>query len=82
MLITLNPRIEALLQAEVTAGRFASIEDAITAAVLGSPVADDKLGDLGWAKPLLDEADQAIVENRTFSDDETFAEPEQRFGNL
>lgn len=54
MRIDLSPKIEALLQAQVAAGHFKSIEEAITAAVLGAPFSDHAIGDLTWAKPLLD----------------------------
>ena len=82
MLIELNPRIEALLKAQVAAGHYASIEDALTAAVLGAPAGDDKLGDLSWARTHLDEADAAISEGRTHSEDEAFMDLERRFGKL
>ncbi len=82
MHIELSPRIEALLHAQVAAGHFTSIEEAVTAAVLGMPLSDDKLGDLAWAKPLIDEADVAIAENRTSSDPETYADLERRFGKI
>ena len=82
MLIELKPRIEALLKAQVAAGHYASIEDALTAAVLGASPGDEKLGDLSWARPHLAEADAAIAEGRTHSEDETFANLERRFGKL
>ena len=82
MRIDLKPQIEALLEAQVAAGHFATIEDAITAAVLGVPIEEDKLGSLAWARPLLDEADAAIAKGETFGEDETYADLEKRFGKL
>ncbi|MEQ1695522.1 MAG: hypothetical protein ABL901_06740 [Hyphomicrobiaceae bacterium] len=82
MRIELKPKIEALLQAQVAAGHFASIEDAITAAVLGVPLHDTAGTDLSWAVPYLDEADKAIAEERTTSEAEAFAEVERRLGKL
>lgn len=82
MRIELKPQIEALLQAQVSQGHFASIEDAVTAAVLGVPLSDDKLGDLSWAALLLDEADKAIAEGETVSEPLAFEELERRFGKL
>ena len=65
MRIELKPQIEAVLAAQVAAGHFASIEDAITAAVLGLPLDESKIGSLAWARPLLDEADGAHRGTRT-----------------
>ena len=82
MRIELNPQIEALLEAQVAAGHFASIEDAITAAVLGLPLDESKIGSLAWARPLLDEAEAAIKSGETFSDEETYSGLEKRLGKL
>ncbi len=82
MLIELKPRIEALLKAQVAAGHYASIEDALTAAVLGASPSDEKLGDLSWARSQLDEADAAIAAGRTHTEEETFADLERRLGKL
>jgi hypothetical protein len=82
MLVELKPRIEALLKAQVAAGHYDSIEDALTAAVLGASPSDEKLGELGWARWRLEEADAAIAEGRTFSEAEAFAELESRFNKL
>ncbi len=82
MLIELNPKIEALLKAQVKAGRFRSVEEAITAAVLGVPVLEDALGDLSWARPFIEEAEADIAAGRTYSEDEAYAELERRYGKL
>lgn len=82
MRIDLKPKIEALLEAQVAAGHFATIEEAINAAVLGLPLDESKIGPMGWARPYLDEADKAIVAGATFGEEETYAELEQRFGKL
>jgi hypothetical protein len=82
MRIELNPRLEAILMAQVAAGQFASIDDALTAAVLGVPVSEEPADDLAWAAPYLAEADIAITENRTVSETEAFADLEKRFGPL
>jgi hypothetical protein len=78
MQIDLEPKIEALLQAQVAAGYFKSIEDAITAAVLGVPLPQDTASDLSWAIPCLDEADAEIATGNTFSEAEVFDGLEQR----
>jgi Arc/MetJ-type ribon-helix-helix transcriptional regulator len=82
MRIELDPRIEAILQAQVAAGQFASIDDALAAAVLGVPALEEAAGDLTWAVPFLDEADTAIAEGRTLSETEAFADLEKRLGAL
>lgn len=80
MTIELKPRIEALLQAQVAAGHYASLEDALTAAVLGVPISDERIGDLSWARAFLDEADISIAENGTLSEEAAFADLERHFG--
>lgn len=82
MNIRLKPRIEALLKAQVDAGHFETIEDAITAAVLGAPVSEAALEDLTWAKPMLDEADRAIARGETLSEQEAYWDLERRLGKL
>jgi hypothetical protein len=82
MSVELKPRIEALLRAQVAAGHYASLEDAITAAVLGVPISEEGIGDLSWARPYLEEADASISAIGTLSEEETFAELERRFGKL
>ena len=82
MRIDLKPQIEALLEAQVAAGHFASVEDAVTAAVLGLPIDEAKLGDLTWARPYVDQADAAIDQGQTLSESDTDSELERRFGKL
>lgn len=54
MNIPLPPAQEDWLKAQVAAGRFASLEDAIASAVAGLQV-QDAIDD-AWARPLIDEA--------------------------
>lgn len=72
MRIDLNPDISAILKAQVAEGLFDSVEDAISAAVLGGPLVE--LQDLSWALPYLAEADDDIEQGRTSSHEEAFAE--------
>ncbi len=58
MNIPLPPAQEDWLKAQVAAGRFASLEDAIASAVAGLQ-AQDAIDDT-WAKPLIDEALDAL----------------------
>ena len=82
MQIELEPRVEDLLRKRVAAGHFATVADALVAAVLGLPMTDESLGDLSWARPFLVEADEAIALGKTNTEAEAFASLEQRFGKL
>jgi antitoxin ParD1/3/4 len=62
MSITLTPDQEARLAMLVAAGDFATVEEAARA-LLDQKLADlesDQTDDLGWAKPLVDEARTAV----------------------
>lgn len=76
MTIHLKPDLQAVLEAEVAAGRFMSVDEALEAAVLGltGPIDDD----LSWAKPLLAEADRDISSGRTSSHDDVWSRIEKR----
>ena len=87
MTIHLRPDLEAILQTKVAEGHFESVEATLEVAVRGltQPTAADEIDpdeDLSWAKPYLAEADKAIAEGRTHSEEEAFAELEQRYGKL
>ena len=58
MTITLTPKQQAWLEAEVAAGHFSSVEEAVQVAVAEFMRAVDK--DLSWAKPYLDVAREQI----------------------
>jgi Arc/MetJ-type ribon-helix-helix transcriptional regulator len=60
MTITLTPEQQSWLEAEVAAGHFASVEEAVRFAVdhLFAPI---DTGDLSWAKSYLDEARAQFV---------------------
>jgi Arc/MetJ-type ribon-helix-helix transcriptional regulator len=76
--LDLDPKISAILEAQVAAGLFPSVAEAITAAVLGAAPADP--GNLGWARPYLAAADADIEAGRTFNEEETFEEIDGMFG--
>jgi Arc/MetJ-type ribon-helix-helix transcriptional regulator len=82
MQITLKPEVEALLLHQVAAGYFASVDDALHAAVLGLPMTDPSIGDLTWALPSLAIADAAIARGETVAEAEAFVELERRYGAL
>jgi hypothetical protein len=60
MTITLTPSDHAWLARQVAAGRFASLEAALGAAI-AELKARDSAPDLSWAKPLVDESRAAIA---------------------
>ena len=59
MNIALKPDQQKWLEAQVAAGEFASVEDALSLAVAGLMTSPE--GDLAWAKPLVDEARASIA---------------------
>jgi Arc/MetJ-type ribon-helix-helix transcriptional regulator len=72
MTITLTPAQQKRLEGEVAAGRYASVEEAVGAAVDAlMPLA---LRDLSWAKPYLDEARASLARGEGVSAEEAFAE--------
>ncbi len=60
MTVTLTPADHAWLARQVAAGRFHSVEAALSAAI-AELKARDSAPDLAWAKPLVDESRAAIA---------------------
>jgi len=71
MTIQLSPEQQRWLEAQVAAGHFASLEQAVAIAVadLMATVADD----LDWAKPLVDAASEQLARGEGVSGDEAIA---------
>jgi antitoxin ParD1/3/4 len=71
MTIQLSPEQQRWLEAQVEAGHFASLEQAVAVAVadLMATVEDD----LEWAKPLVDEAIAAVERGEGIPGDEALA---------
>jgi len=70
MNITLPPEQQKWLEAEVTAGRFHSIDDAVAAAVAElMSIHDD---DLAWARPYVEQARASVARGDVVSGDEFF----------
>ena len=80
MKIELQPQIEALLKAQVEAGLFGSVEEAVAAAVTAAFADSQSDIDLSWAKPYLDAADRDIAEGRPLSHDDAWMHLGRRFG--
>ena len=71
MTIQLSPEQQRWLEAQVAAGHFASLEQAVAVAVadLMATVADD----LDWAKPLVDVASEELARGEGVPGDEAIA---------
>ena len=82
MKIDINPAIAALLQARVNAGQFTSVEEALTAAVLGIGDNDGAFDGQAWAKPYLAEAKASLARGEGLDDDAVWTKLEQRFGPI
>lgn len=80
MQIELKPNIAGILQAQVAAGDFQSVEDAVAAAVLGlSPDHDPSLDDLSWTKPYIDAGLASLARGEAIPHEQVWAELEARF---
>lgn len=79
MQIELKPTIAGILQAQVAAGDFSSVEDAVAAAVLGlSPEHDRYLGDLSWTKPYIDAGLASLDRGEGIPHEQVWAEVEKQ----
>src|SRR5215813_13338514 len=72
MNIRLPPALEAWLEAQVAAGRFGSVDDAVAVAVADLMAINDD--DLAWAKPYVDEARAAVARGEVVSLDDVVAD--------
>ena len=79
MKIELQPQIEQLLKAQVEAGLFATVDEAIAAAVTAAFAAPRSDIDLSWAKPFLDKADRDFTEGKTISHGDAWDRLGKRF---
>lgn len=80
MNITLPREHQEWLEAQVKAGVYRSIDDALTYFVAEHMDAD--LDDLDWAKPLVDEARASAERGETMTLEEYRAMMDERFGKL
>ncbi|MEJ0078554.1 MAG: hypothetical protein WDO17_24560 [Alphaproteobacteria bacterium] len=81
MTITLTPKQQAWLEAEVAAGHFDSVEEAVQIAVaeLMRPV---DTTDLSWAKPYIDEARASLARGEFVTLDEFNAHVDEKLKTL
>lgn len=80
MTIQLSPAHLKWLEAEVAAGRFATVEDGVTQ-VLAERI-EMELSDFDWAKPYIDEALKSVEEGRVISQQEFELEMDRIIENL
>ena len=83
MSIAIRPEIVKLLEAQVAAGRFASVEAAIETLALDDAAAEADLAaaDLAWAKPYVDKGLADIEAGRTLPGSDVHAYLRARFCN-
>lgn len=72
MTVHVKPHLEAMLKAQVDAGHFDSVEEALEAAILGLEELTEE-GHLQWLKSQLDAADSDFAAGRSASHDEVVA---------
>lgn len=80
MNIRLPPALQAWLEAQVAAGRFGSVDDAVAVAVADLMAINDD--DLAWAKPYVDEAHTAARRGEVVSLDDAVADIEAHIAAL
>ena len=70
MRISLTPAQQKWLEAEVAAGRYASVEEAVRIAV--DALMPPEVRDLSWTKPYLDEARESLARVEGVAPEEVF----------
>ena len=70
MNVKLPPEQRKWLEAQVAAGRFASIDEALTVAVVDLMAIESD--DLAWAKPYVDQAFESVARGDVISGEEFF----------
>ena len=78
MTITLPREQQEWLEAQVAAGHYDSVEEAVASIVAEQMQLD--VDDLSWAKPLVDEARESLARGEGMSLDEYRARMTERFG--
>ncbi|MBC8049745.1 MAG: hypothetical protein H7X92_06315 [Chitinophagales bacterium] len=78
--IQLTTEHKLWLEAQVAAGHYASVEEAIAVAIATLKSADND--DLGWAKPLVEEARRSVEAGDYVEGDDFIAEMNARIASL
>ncbi len=80
MNVHLSPEHRKWLSDQVSAGTFASVDEALAWAIQGMiPVADDAMA---WARPYLEKADASLARGEGISGDEFLAGLDRRLESL
>ena len=77
MTIHVKPHLEAVLKAEVDAGNFSNVEEALEAAIMSLHTDIDD-GDIAWMKQFADEAEADVAAHGTLSHKEVWADLRRR----
>jgi len=80
MSIILPAEHKTWLEAQVAAGHFASVEEAVAVAIADLKAAAED--DLTWAKPLVEKARRSVAAGDAISGDEFIAELEDKAASL
>lgn len=80
MNVTLPAEQQEWLKAEIAAGRFKSIDDALAAAVAELMLIDGD--DLAWARPYVEEARASVARGAVIGGEEFFSRLESRLDRL
>jgi antitoxin ParD1/3/4 len=81
MTVDLNSTDHAWLARQVAAGRFPSLEAALSAAI-AELKAQDSVPDLGWAKPLVEESRAAVARGEGVALDDALAHWDETLARL
>jgi antitoxin ParD1/3/4 len=80
MNITLPPEQQQWLEAEVAAGGYSSIDDAMAAAIAELMSIDQD--DLSWAKPYVEQARGSVARGDVISGDDFLGRLDRKLGTL
>ena len=80
MNVRLSPDQQAWLEAQVAAGRFSSVDEAVAIAIADLMAINDD--DLAWAKPYVDEARAAAARGEIVSLDDAVADMDSHLAAL
>lgn len=80
MTIHLRPDLAAILEKQVAAGHFDTVEEALEAAILGLEIDTASDEDLSWVKPLIEEAEREITAGKSSPAEHVWSRLEERLG--
>jgi antitoxin ParD1/3/4 len=80
MNISLSPEQQRWLEAEIAAGRFNSIDDAVATAI--AELMSVQTDDLGWAKPYVEQARASVARGDAISGDDFLRRLDEKLNSL